>query len=261
MKRAFFQEVVTLLGRGRIWKGILGIAVLCWILAGYYMVLFPGCEILFYLNLINADAPMIVSYAICAYVYADTYCMERQKAISCYIVPRVGIASYVVIRTTVGFFAAFFCMLAGKLLFVLTASLWFPLILPEGSGIRQFAAEGWGLRDFLLQGHIWIYFLWVSAVQGIFAGVLCVASQLFSLFVKHSIFVIGFPMILNYLMYNYLDAYLHVPSWLSWLRIYDATYPYFPDGIQLMYTVGYSFLLIAIMGFFSYRKVKGDFYA
>jgi len=61
--------------------------------------------------------------------------------------------------------------------------------------------------------------------------------------------------------YNYLDGFLKVPGWLSWLRIYDASQPFFSaDGLQLVYSICYSLIIVTMLGVFSWRKVKGGLF-
>ena len=258
MGKMLRNEGVALLKGKNFFLGILGICILCWGLAGYYMVLFPGEDLLFYLQMINVDAPMTASFAICAYGYARVYCEEYAQGSMPYIIARSGTKAYAGVRTAVGFLAGAGILFFGKMLFVASASTWYPLILQGGSGVRQFAAEGWGLRELILQGHGWIYFSWLTFVQGLMAGVLCVISQTISLYVMHPAVVIGMPVILNYAAYNYLDSFLKVPGWLSWLRIYDASMPYFDsDGLQLLYSICYSLMIAAALGVLSWRRIKG----
>lgn len=259
MKYALKEEWHTLWRSRQLWIAIVGMCSLNWILAGYYMRLFPDEDIVYYFQLINVDAPMVVSYSICACAYAWIYCKEKQTNSITYIVPRIGIRNYVTIRTGIGFFAGFIVLFLGKIMFVYSASFFYPLLLENGSSIRQYAGEGWGLSKLLLQGNSWGYFVWTFGVQGLLAGVLCVAAQTFSLFVKYQAFVIGFPVVLNYLVYNYLDSFLHVPSCLSWLCIYDASNPYFSDGKQLVFTCIYTGVLILVLWCISYKHVKKEF--
>lgn len=261
MIKALVNEGMALVKGKNFWMSVLGISILCWTLAGYYMRLFPGEDILFYLQMINVDAPMVASFSICAYAYARVYCMEYTEGSMPYIASRTGTKTYVAVRTAVGFLTGLAVLLLGKMLFVATASVWYPLIQPNGSGVRQFAAKGWGLRNLILEGRGWLYFSWLSFVQGLMAGVLCVISQTVSLYVMHPAVVIGMPMILNYMTYNYLDGFLKVPGWLSWLRIYDASQPFFSaDGLQLVYSICYSLIIVTMLGVFSWRKVKGGLF-
>lgn len=258
MMRALGQELWTQMRGCRFWMAVSGVILLTWFLAGYYIMYFPGNDIISYLGLVNFDPPMLVAYSICAYAYACVYCVEQKGHVASYLILRTGVARYVFVRTLTGFFVAFAVFFIGKMLFVFTASSVVPVLIPDGSTVREYGAEGWGLRELLLEGQGVFYLVWMTMVDGLKVAVLCMIAQTFSLFVKHSVLVIGIPMLLNYLIYNYLDSFLGVPSWLSWLRVYDASNPYFSDGVQFLYTMLYTLLVVLLMGIISYGKVKRE---
>ena len=114
MIKALVNEGMALVKGKNFWMSVLGISILCWTLAGYYVRLFPGEDILFYLQMINVDAPMVASFSICAYAYARVYCMEYTEGSMPYIASRTGTKTYVAVRTAVGFLTGLAVLLLSR---------------------------------------------------------------------------------------------------------------------------------------------------
>lgn len=261
MSKKFFHEFKTLFTGKHFWISVLAVALLFSILTGYYHIQYPDEDLIFYLLLVDMDAPTVVALSICAFAYSFIYCQEIKEKIMEYTIARMGLAKYVIVRTSVGFLAGFLVLFIGKLLFIGMGSFFIPLAVAEGSGVRQSMAEGWGLRRLLQQEKYSLYLIWISAAQALKAGSLCLCAQVVSLYISEPVVVIAFPMLMNYFVYNYLDNILRVPSWLSWLRIYDATNPFIADDVmQFLYSVGYTSVFVLILGMISFRKIKRNVY-
>lgn len=257
MRKCFIHEIRTVVTGRRFWISVVLMSVLYIVLAGNYDRENPGNDILFYLIMVDFDSTAVAAMSIAAFAYSCVYCQERKQKIQDYVILRFGLKKYIWVKTCVGFLIGFLVFFLGKFLFIFIYSWRAPLVLAEGSGFRQSTAEVWGLRDLLLQGKYITYFVWMISVQGMRAGVISLVAQVLSLFINEPMAIIGFPMMFNYIVYNYLDAILFVPGKLSWLRIYDPTNRCCSsDEMQLLYTTVYTGVLILLLGIISYIILK-----
>lgn len=261
MIKKMIHEWVTLWTGKRFWFSLCLTSILFAVFTDYYYRQYPDEDILFYLMMADMDAPAVAVLSAAAFAYSCVYCQESRQKVRDYVMIRTGLKQYVWVRTLMGFLSGFMVFFLGKMLFIFLGSWKLPLVINGGSGYRQSTAEAWGLRNLLLHGNNVLYFVWMAAVQGMKAGIISLGAQVLSLFVNEPLVIIGFPMMFNYLVYNYLDTILKVPARISWLCIYDPTNRCCKNDItQLLYTSAYTGCLLLLLGCFSYIRIKRKIY-
>lgn len=261
MGKGFIHEIRSVVTGRRFWISVILMSVLFIVLTGYYDSEYPGNDILYYLMMVDFDSTAVAAVSIAAFAYSCIYCQERKQKIQDYVILRFGLKKYIWVKTCVGFLAGFLVFFIGKFIFIFIYSWKAPLVIAGGSGFRQSVSEVWGLRDLLLEGKYITYFVWMITVQSMRAGVISLVAQVLSLFVNEPMAIIGFPMMFNYIAYNYLDAIMSVPNKFSWLCIYDPTNRCCSsDGIQLLYTSTYTGTVILLIGIISYIIIKRKLY-
>lgn len=150
-------------------------------------------DILYYYRLVADNDLLLLSYALCSWVYAGVYCDEKREKYDRYCLLRVSAGKLVKIRMCV-------CILSGMT--VKSTGIWgylavmrwhYPFLNANSSSMREFGNAGWGFSELIIQNRMLLYFFMEILMAGCLAGLLCGAAFYFSLFLQEKEAVLVFP--------------------------------------------------------------------
>lgn len=188
----------------------------------------------------NMYSLFILVFAFGSMAYANSMVEDSEHKFWYLAIQKGNIQGYAKSKILTAFFSAIVATVLGTMLFVFVERVRMPFFDSGNIVIEEIAAHSvWG--DLIRKGWGIAYFLGVSFLQGILAGILALVSMLLSLCVKSRMFTICIPVIGFYFFTNYLG---NMTGYLNLSSLYIAGMPVFENNLL---SICYDLLLASVI--------------
>lgn len=259
-KTIWTEECYRCFSNRRFWGAVIFTVVLYWLIAE---VGIPGkgMDGLYYYRLVTGHDMLILSFSFCAWVHGGAYCDEHKHGYDQFILLRVPIRRFVIIRM-------FTCILSGgavKILgawgFLIIMRIKGPWLDSTGISKQEFSGTGWGMSELVSNNHMILYFILDTFLAGCLAGIFAAIAYYFSLYIQEKTIILVFPILLYYFITYYGTSFLGLPDWLQINKIFDISYDVLKNSLySYIYGIVWFAAITSVICILSYKKYKRIMY-